>query len=66
MQEAVAGVFRKFRELGSARQVLLWYRDEMLLLPAFSRESGNRKVIWIEPIYSRIFGCEAEDAGRIC
>lgn len=56
VQEAVAGVFRKFRELGSARQVLLWYRDEKLLLPALSRESGNRKVIWIEPIYSRIFG----------
>ena len=56
VQEAIAGVFRKFRELGSARQVLLWYRDEKLLLPALSRESGNRKVIWIEPIYSRIFG----------
>ena len=56
VQEAVAGVFRKFRELGSARQVLLWYRDEKLLLPALSRESGNRKVFWIEPIYSRIFG----------
>ena len=56
VQEAVAGVFRKFRELGSARQVLLWYRDEKLLLPALSRESGNRKDIWIEPIYSRIFG----------
>lgn len=56
VQEAVAGVFRKFHELGSARQVLLWYRDEKLLLPALSRESGNRKVIWIEPIYSRIFG----------
>ena len=56
VQEAVAGVFRKFRELGSVRQVLLWYRDEKLLLPALSRESGNRKMIWIEPIYSRIFG----------
>ena len=55
MQEAIAGVFRKFRELGSARQVFLWYRDEKLLLPALSRESGNRKVVWIEPIYPRIF-----------
>jgi DNA invertase Pin-like site-specific DNA recombinase len=56
VQEAIAGVFRKFRELGSARQVFLWYRDEKLLLPALSRESGNRKVTWIEPIYPRIFG----------
>src|SRR5271155_1552237 len=56
VQEAIVGVFHKFRELGSARQVFLWYRDEKLLLPALSRESGNRKVTWIEPIYPRIFG----------
>jgi len=56
VQEAIAGVFHKFRELGSVRQVLLWYRDEKLLLPAFSRESGNRKIIWINPVYPRIFG----------
>ena len=51
IQEAIAGIFRKFRELGSVRQVLLWYREEKLLIPALSRESGNRKVVWIEPIY---------------
>src|SRR5258708_24549072 len=56
IQEAIAGIFRKFRELGSVRQVLLWYRDEKLLIPALSRESGHRKVIWIEPVYPRIFG----------
>jgi len=47
VQEAILGVFGKFRELGSARQVFLWYRDEKLLLPALSRESGNRKVVWM-------------------
>jgi DNA invertase Pin-like site-specific DNA recombinase len=56
IQEAIAGIFRKFRELGSVRQVLLWYRDEKLLIPALSRESGYRKMVWIEPIYPRIFG----------
>jgi DNA invertase Pin-like site-specific DNA recombinase len=56
IQEAIAGILRKFRELGSVRQVLLWYRDEKLLIPALSRESGNRKVVWIEPTYPRIFG----------
>ena len=33
VQEAVAGVFRKFRELGGARQTMLWYRDEDVLVP---------------------------------
>jgi len=56
IQEAITGIFRKFRELGSVRQVLLWYREEKLPITALSRESGNRKVIWIEPIYPRIFG----------
>jgi DNA invertase Pin-like site-specific DNA recombinase len=56
VQEAIAGIFRKFRELGSVRQVLLWYRDEKLLIPALSRESGHRKLVWIEPVYPRIFG----------
>lgn len=55
IQEAIAGVFRKFRELGSVRQVLLWYRDEKLLIPALSRASGHRKVIWIEPDLSSYF-----------
>jgi recombinase len=56
IQEAIAAIFRKFRELGSVRQVLLWYRDEKLLIPALSRESGHRKMVWIEPVYPRIFG----------
>jgi hypothetical protein len=55
IQEAIAGIFRKFRELGGVRQVLLWYRDEKLLIPALSRESGNRKVVWTEAVYPRIF-----------
>jgi DNA invertase Pin-like site-specific DNA recombinase len=56
VQEAIADIFRKFRELGSVRQVLLWYRDEKLLIPTLSRESGHRKLVWIEPVYPRIFG----------
>jgi len=56
VQEAIVGIFRKFHELGSVRQVLLWYRDEKLPLPVLSRESGNRKTVWIEPIYSSLCG----------
>jgi DNA invertase Pin-like site-specific DNA recombinase len=56
VQEAITGIFRKFRELGSVRQVMLWYRDEKLLIPGLLRESGNRKVVWTSPVYARIFG----------
>jgi hypothetical protein len=56
VQEAIASIFRKFRELGSVRQIMLWYRDEKLLIPGYSRESGNRKVVWASPAYARIFG----------
>ncbi len=56
IQEAIAGIFGKFRELGSVRQVLLWYREEKLPIPVLSRASGNRKVVWAEPIYPSIFG----------
>jgi DNA invertase Pin-like site-specific DNA recombinase len=55
IQEAIAGIFRKFRELGSVRQVLLWYRDEKIPIPAYSREPGKRRIVWNHPLYARIF-----------
>ena len=43
VQEAVAGVFRKFRELGGACQTMLWYRDEDVLVPqAVAGTCGRR------------------------
>jgi len=35
VQDALRGVFAKFTELGSVRQVLLWYRHEGILLPSW-------------------------------
>ena len=55
IQEAIAGIFRKFRALGSVRQVLLWYRDEKIPIPAYSREPGKQKMVWNHPVYARIF-----------
>jgi hypothetical protein len=55
IQEAIAGIFRKFRELGSVRQVLLWFRDEKIPIRAYSREPGKRKIVWNNPVYARIF-----------
>ena len=37
VQEAVALVFRKFAELQTIRQVLVWCRQEKILLPALGR-----------------------------
>ena len=51
VQEAVRGIFQKFQEFGSIRQVLLWYRNEKLLIPTLKRQSGYRKVVWSLPVY---------------
>jgi len=34
VQQAIEVVLRKFKELASVRQVLLWYRQENICLPA--------------------------------
>ena len=50
----MAGVFRKFRELGSARQTMLWYRDENVLVPQAVAGTCGREVVWRLPTSSRI------------
>ncbi|HSV99040.1 MAG TPA: recombinase family protein [Sedimentisphaerales bacterium] len=55
VQEAIRGIFSKFQELGSIRQVLLWYRQQEIPLPTFSPESGNDEVVWQLPVYGRLF-----------
>lgn len=55
-QEAVGLVFKKFRELGSARQVMLWLRRESIALPTPSRGTPPQPVKWLLPTYSRIIG----------
>jgi DNA invertase Pin-like site-specific DNA recombinase len=54
VQEAVTGVFRKFRELGSARQTMLWYRDENILLPRVVPGTRGRDIVWALSTVSRI------------
>jgi DNA invertase Pin-like site-specific DNA recombinase len=50
--EAIATVFRRFEELGSARQVLLSLRDDGLRLPRRPARSGQ--VTWAAPTYPAV------------
>ena len=54
VQQAIHGVFRKFRELGSVRQTLLWYVQEQIPLPRAQRGSRGQEVSWKIPCYKRV------------
>jgi len=53
VQQAIALVFRKFSELRSVRQVLLWLRHEQILLPvAVDAKAGTTS--WRLPVYNTV------------
>ena len=54
VQSAIEGVFRKFRELGSARQVSLWYQDQNVPLPEVVPATRGQQVVWRLPRGHRI------------
>ncbi len=54
VQDAISGVFRKFRELGTARQTMLWYCTENVPLPESCRGSNGHDVQWRLPNRMRI------------
>lgn len=51
IREAIALVFRTFRELGSIRQVLIWLRQERIELPSVQYGPEGRHVVWRLPGY---------------
>jgi len=55
VQQAVQLVFSKMTELGSARQVLLWFRGEKVSLPSLVLEGPGREVVWKLPVYNTIW-----------
>jgi len=55
VQQAVDLVFTKMAELGSARQVLLWFRGEKMCLPALVLEAPGHDAIWKLPVYNTIW-----------
>lgn len=54
IQSAMQSVFQKFRELGSARQTMLYFRDEQIRLPEVVRGTAGQEVVWRLPSDSRI------------
>ena len=54
VQEAMALVFRKFGELQTIRQVLVWCRQEKVLLPALGEAGTADRVIWRLPVYPTV------------
>jgi DNA invertase Pin-like site-specific DNA recombinase len=51
VQEAIALVFRKFVELGTVRQTLLWFLEHELQLPA---HNAREQLIWKRPVYRAV------------
>lgn len=54
VQAAIESVFSKFRELGSARQTMLWFSDNKTPLPEVVGGTRGREVNWQLPSQSRI------------
>jgi DNA invertase Pin-like site-specific DNA recombinase len=52
VREAIVTVFRRFEELGSARQVLIRLREEGVLLPR--RANGSRRITWAPASYPAV------------
>ena len=51
VQDGIAIVFRKFAELQTVRQVLLWFRQEGVLVPAAVAGRGKQTIEWKAPVY---------------
>jgi DNA invertase Pin-like site-specific DNA recombinase len=54
VQQGIELVFRKMTELGSVRQVLRWFREEGVLLPAFPHGLDEGNMIWKLPGYASL------------
>ena len=51
VQDPVALVFRKFSEFKTIRQVLVWFRQDKILLPALGDGEAAGRIIWRLPVY---------------
>lgn len=54
IRKAIDLVFRKFRQFGSVRQVLMWLRQERTELPTVVYGAEGRAVVWRLPVYNAV------------
>ncbi len=54
IRTSIGLVFEKFEELGSIRQVLLWFRQEGVELPGVEYGPFGRGVVWRLAVYSSV------------
>ncbi len=54
VRHALGGVFAKMTELGSARQVLLWFRRERIELPMRIFDQPTGRTVWTLPVYPTV------------
>jgi len=54
VQQAIGVVFQKFLELGTARQVLMWFLDQGLEVPGWAWQDGRSLILWRKPTYHGI------------
>ena len=52
--QAIRTVFAKFEELGSARQVWIWWRDQGLKYPVRRQTLRSHPVVWVGPTYRHV------------
>ncbi len=51
VQRAIGNVFVKFDELGSAKRVCTWWKEQGLKFPVRRVELRSRPIVWLEPVY---------------
>ena len=54
VQSSIRLVFQKYEELGSVRQVLLWFRRNELSLPTATYGNKGRRPVWKLPVYNTV------------
>jgi DNA invertase Pin-like site-specific DNA recombinase len=54
VQQVIEAVLEKFRQLGSARQTMIWFREEQIRLPRARPGSEGREVAWQLATLSRV------------